>query len=87
MHLGERRPALKPEAKAAAVIHLDSPLLNETELAALFKQGLPVKTLSTQVAVEACAGGLGDALKDLCDNAEQLVRNGARVGVVGSCTG
>ena len=79
MHLGERRPALKPEAKAAAVIHLDSPLLNETELAALSQQGLPVKTLSTQVAVEACAGGLGDALKDLCDNAEQLVRNGAQV--------
>ena len=79
MHLGERRPALKPEAKAAAVIHLESPLLNETELAALSQQGLPVKTLSTQVAVEACAGGLGDALKDLCDNAEQLVRNGAQV--------
>ena len=79
MHLGERRPALKPEAKAAAVIHLDSPVLNETELAALSQQGLPVRMLSTQVAVEACAGGLGTALNDLCNNAEQLVRDGAQV--------
>ena len=58
MHLGERRPALKPQAEAAAVIHLDTPVLNEAELAAISQQGLPVQTLSTQVAVEACAGGL-----------------------------
>ena len=35
MHLGERRPALKPQAEAAAVIHLDTPVLNEAELAAI----------------------------------------------------
>ena len=35
MHLGERRPALKPQAEAASVIHLDSPVLNEAELASI----------------------------------------------------
>ena len=79
MHLGERRPALKPQAEAAAVIHLDTPVLNEAELAAISKQGLPVATLSTQVAVEACAGGLSSALQRLCESAEEAVRGGAQV--------
>ena len=79
MHLGERRPALKPQAEAAAVIHLDTPVLNEAELAAISKQGLPVATLSTQVAVEACAGGLSSALQGLCEAAEEAVRGGAQV--------
>ena len=55
MHLGERRPALKPQPEAASVIHLETPVLNEAELAAISEQGLPVKTVSTQVAVESCA--------------------------------
>ena len=79
MHLGERRPALKPQAEAAAVIHLDTPVLNEAELAAISQQGLPVTTLSTQVAVEACAGGLSYGLEALCEAAEQAVRDGAQV--------
>ena len=79
MHLGERRPALKPQAEAASVIHLETPVLNETELAAISQQGLPVSTLSTQVAVEACAGGLKAALDALCQSAELAVRNGAQV--------
>ncbi|WP_353292461.1 glutamate synthase large subunit [Synechococcus sp. M16CYN] len=79
MHLGERRPALRPQAKAAAMIHLRSPLLNESELDALPRQGLPVKMLSTQVAVESCVNGLTSVLKALCWNAEQLVRDGAQV--------
>ncbi len=79
MHLGERRPALRPQAEAAAVIHLDSPVLNEAELAAISTQALPVQTLSTQVAVEACAGGLSYGLEALCEAAEQAVRDGAQV--------
>ena len=79
MHLGERRPALKPQAEAASVIHLETPVLNESELSAISQQGLPTTTLSTQVAVEACAGGLKSALDSLCQQAEQAVRNGAQV--------
>ena len=79
MHLGERRPALRPQAEAAAVIHLESPVLNEAELAEIGQQGLPVQTLSTQVAVEACTGSLKSALDALCNAAEQAVRSGAQV--------
>ena len=79
MHLGERRPALKPQPEAASVIHLETPVLNEAELAAIGEQGLPVKTVSTQVAVESCAGGLQQALAALCNVAEQAVRDGAQV--------
>jgi glutamate synthase (ferredoxin) len=79
MHLGERRPALKPQPEAASVIHLDTPVLNEAELAAISQQGLPVKTVSTQVAVESCAGGLQQAIAALCSVAEQAVRDGAQV--------
>jgi glutamate synthase (ferredoxin) len=39
MHLGQRRPAVKPQAEAAALIHLDTPVLNEAELSALSDQG------------------------------------------------
>ena len=79
MHLGERRPALQPQPEAAAVIHLDTPVLNEAELTAIGQQGLPVTTLSTQVAVEACTGGLKASLDALCQAAEQAVRDGAQV--------
>ena len=79
MHLGERRPALKPQPEAASVIHLETPVLNEAELAAISEQGLPVKTVSTQVAVESCAGGLQQAIAALCSVAEQAVRDGAQV--------
>ena len=79
MHLGERRPALKPQPEAASVIHLETPVLNEAELAAISEQGLPVKTVSTQVAVESCAGGLQQAIAALCSVSEQAVRAGAQV--------
>ena len=79
MHLGERRPALKPQAEAAAVIHLETPVLNESELVAIGQQGLPVTTLSTQVGVEACTGGLKASLDALCEAAEQAVCGGAQV--------
>jgi len=44
MHLGQRRPAVKPQAEAAALIHLDTPVLNEAELSALSDQGLVVRS-------------------------------------------
>ena len=87
MHLGERRPALKPQPEAASVIHLETPVLNEAELAAISEQGLPVKTVSTQVAVESCAGGLQQAIAALCSVAEQAVRDGAQVLVLSDRVG
>jgi glutamate synthase (ferredoxin) len=47
MHLGRRGSALRPEASGAAVVHLDSPILNEAELKVVGDQGLASQTLST----------------------------------------
>ncbi len=79
MHLGARRPALRPEPLAAALVHLESPLLNDAELAMLFEQGLRCERLSTQVAVETCADNLKQALASLCRNAEAAVQQGAEI--------
>ncbi len=79
MHLGERRPALKPQAEAASVIHLETPVLNEAELEEISQQGLPVQFLSTQVPVESCTGGFRTVLDSLCQAAEQAVQDGAQV--------
>ena len=79
MHLGERRPALKPQAEAASVIHLDTPVLNEAELEGISQQGLPVQYLSTQVAVESCTGGFKSVLDGLCQAAERAVNAGVQV--------
>ncbi len=79
MHLGQRRAALKPHAEAAALIHLDSPVLNESELTALTDRGLTVRFLSTQVSLEACAAGLQSAVDSLSSRAEQAVQDGAQI--------
>merc|ERR1711934_1115895 len=55
------------------------PALNEGELAAIGQQGLTVTTLSTQLGVEACTGGLKPSLDALCEAAEQAVLGGAQV--------
>jgi len=79
MHLGERRPALRPQAEAAALVHLDTPVLNESELAALADQGLPCTTLSTQFDPVASADGLQAALDRLCAAASAAVDAGSQI--------
>ena len=79
MHLGARRPALRPQPLAAALVHLESPLLNDAELAMLFEQGLHCERLSIQMAVETCANNLKQALDGLCGKAEAAVQQGAEI--------
>ncbi len=79
MHLGERRPALRPQAEAAALVHLDSPVLNEEELRALAQQGLPCTTLSTHFDPTASANSLPEALDRLCAAATAAVESGTQI--------
>lgn len=79
MHLGARRSALRPQPIAAALVHLDSPILNDAELQSLFDQGLICKRLSTQISIEDCASNLRQALHLLCDAAEESVQSGAEI--------
>ncbi|MEX1323475.1 MAG: glutamate synthase large subunit [Synechococcaceae cyanobacterium] len=79
MHLGRRGSALRPDASGAAVLHLDSPLLNEAELSALADQGLPLAHLSTLLPVVAGPAGLEQAVRRLQSEAEAAVREGCQI--------
>jgi glutamate synthase (ferredoxin) len=79
MHLGKRGSPLRPEAAAAAVLHLGSPILNEAELAALGGHGLPLTTLSTLLPVVEGPAGLGVAVERLKAEAEAAVRAGSQI--------
>ena len=82
MHLGRRGSPLRPEASAAAVLHLSSPILNEAELAAVSQQGLSATTLSTLLPVTDGPGGLAAALERLKSEAEAAVRAGSQIVVL-----
>ena len=79
MHLGKRGSPLKPEASAAAVLHLNSPILNESELAAATQQGIASRTLSTLMPITGGPAGLEAALTQLCSDAEAAVRSGNQI--------
>ncbi|MFM7266969.1 MAG: glutamate synthase central domain-containing protein, partial [Cyanobium sp.] len=79
MHLGQRGSALRPEPAAAAVLHLDTPVLNEAELADLGHHGLSLVTLSTLLPVADGPTALEQALQRLRSQAETAVREGARI--------
>ena len=79
MHLGKRGSPLKPDASAAAVLHLNSPILNEAELTAATQQGIASRTLSTLMPISGGPAGLEAALSQLCSDAEAAVRNGSQI--------
>ena len=79
MHLGKRGSPLKPDASAAAVLHLKSPILNEAELTAATQQGIASRTLSTLMPISGGPAGLEAALSQLCSDAEAAVRNGSQI--------
>jgi len=86
MHLGQRRSPLRPEAAAASVLHLSSPILNEAELAAVAQQGLACSTLSTLMPITAGPAGLEAALTALKGAAEAAVRAGSPILVLSDRT-
>ena len=79
MHLGRRGSALRPDASGAAVLHLSSPVLNESELEVLGSYGLGLTTLSTLLPVASGPDGLAQAIHRLCFEAEAAVRSGAQI--------
>jgi glutamate synthase (ferredoxin) len=87
MHLGRRGSALRPDPAGAAVLRLASPVLNESELAALGEQGLAVATLSTLLPVAEGPAGLKSALDRLTFEAEAAVRGGNQILVLSDRAG
>jgi glutamate synthase (ferredoxin) len=79
MHLGSRGSPLRPDPSGAAVLHLDTPVLNDSELAALADQGLPSARISTLVPVACGPAGLEQAVLRLQSEAEAAVRDGHQI--------
>jgi glutamate synthase (ferredoxin) len=86
MHLGRRGSALRPDPAGAAVLRLETPVLNESELAALADQGMSVATLSTLLPVVDGPAGLRKALDRLTFEAEAAVRGGDQILVLSDRT-
>ncbi|MEB3316647.1 MAG: glutamate synthase large subunit [Cyanobacteriota bacterium] len=87
MHLGRRGSALRPDPAGAAVLRLETPVLNEAELAALGEQGLGVATLSTLLPVADGPAGLKAALDRLTFEAEAALRGGNQILVLSDRVG
>jgi glutamate synthase (ferredoxin) len=79
MHLGKRGSPLRPEASAAAALHLSSPILNENELATIAQQGMVSTTLSTLMAITEGPSALAAALERMKVDAEAAVRSGSQI--------
>ncbi len=79
MTLGTRHAPLKPSPNAAKVIHIDSPILNESDLISLTKLGLKAKTLSTLISIEDDQNSLEKGLKNLCVKTESYVKEGIEI--------
>ncbi len=82
MHLGKRQSPLQPKENAAKVLHLKTPILNESTLNSLFTQGIKIENISTLFPLKTGIQGLKDSLENLCKKTEDLVRQGAQILVI-----
>jgi glutamate synthase (ferredoxin) len=85
MTLGKKESIYKVSETGARLIHLESPILNESEMD-LIKDyakdengGFKQSTLTTRYSIEDGPEGIKTALDKLCNDAVSEVRNGAEV--------
>ncbi|MFW6263987.1 MAG: glutamate synthase large subunit [Cyanobacteriota bacterium] len=80
MELGKRGNLLQAEAEDARLLKIESPLLNESELKAIVDhESFPTQQLSTGYAIASGPNGLEAAVKRLCEEAAEAVRNGTEI--------
>ncbi|MEZ2251548.1 glutamate synthase-related protein [Microcoleus sp.] len=80
MNLGLRGNLLSAAPENAKRLKIDSPVLNENELSWLQEQkSFPAKVLSTLYHIVAGPEGLKNAVAQLCQEAAESVRSGAKI--------
>lgn len=79
MSLGERGKLLQAKPESAQLLRLDSPFLNELELAEVKASGLDCTELSTLFDITAGPDGLEKALANLVQTATEAVKSGAKI--------
>ncbi|MEB3189827.1 MAG: glutamate synthase-related protein [Snowella sp.] len=78
MFLGERGKILEVQAESARTIQLNSPILNEVELAKVKESGLQVSEISTRFSLAGKDSGT-NAIADMVQNAVDAVKAGAKI--------
>ncbi|MGB0561064.1 MAG: glutamate synthase large subunit [Spirulinaceae cyanobacterium] len=79
MLLGPRGHLLHPAPDSARVLKIETPVLNDAELAEIRAASLPTTELSTLFALSEGPAGLAKALETLCTQAAESVRAGSKI--------
>lgn len=77
--LGARGNLLDEKPEYARLLKLESPVINEVELAQIHQPGFDTATLSTLYTLAAGPGDLAKAVDALCDQADQAVKAGKTI--------
>ncbi|MEB3357861.1 MAG: glutamate synthase-related protein [Synechococcales bacterium] len=79
MQLGERGNLLEERPEYARLLKLESPILNDAELAEIRDSEFQTQDLSTLYLVEHGPAGLQQAVEQVCQQATEAVQAGAKV--------
>lgn len=79
MELGERGNLLEAKPEYARLLMLETPVLNEAELAAIHTSEFETTQLSTLYEIATGPQGLEMAVRNLCDKAAQVVSAGTKI--------
>jgi glutamate synthase (ferredoxin) len=82
MQLGAKGNILNLKAEDARLLKLDSPVLNDEELAAIASSGFKTQTLSTLYHIATGPDGLKDAVSKLCEAVTVAVKAGVEIVVL-----
>ena len=79
MQLGAKGNLLNLKAEDARLLKLESPVLNDEELAAIASSGFKTQALSTLYRIASGPDGLKDAVTQLCAEATTAVKAGVEI--------
>ncbi|MEL6816530.1 MAG: glutamate synthase central domain-containing protein, partial [Cyanobacteria bacterium J06598_3] len=77
--LGAQGNLLEEHPEQARLMKLESPVINDTEMAMIRESDFPTEDISTLYALEGGPSGLETAVKDLCDRAATAVKAGTQI--------
>jgi len=77
--LGAQGNLLEEHPEQARLMKLESPVINDTEMAMIRESDFPTEDISTLYALEGGPSGLETAVKDLCDRAATAVKSGTQI--------
>ncbi|MCS6958906.1 MAG: glutamate synthase-related protein [Pseudanabaenaceae cyanobacterium SKYGB_i_bin29] len=79
VYLGRKGNLLNPDPTAARLVHLQSPVLNEAELEALYETNRSVQSLHILFPLADGIDALEQTIDTLCQRAVELVKNGCEI--------